>query len=105
MVAPVTTTKSTVPSTTARPPVTTATPTRTVTVDAADLTPPVISVVLGTEITLTVVSVTDQEFHVHNYDITKAGTRVTFAFTADLVGSHIVESHTTGKVICTIVVS
>ena len=74
------------------------------TVDAADPTPPVITVAFGTQMVLTVVSVTEQEFHVHDFDITKSGTTVTFAFTADLHGTHLVESHTTGKVICSLVV-
>lgn len=92
-----TTTRPTVPATTVQA-------TKSVTVDAADTSPPVITVAFGTAIVLTVVSVTEQEFHVHDFDITKAGTTVTFAFTADLHGTHIVESHTSGKLICTFVV-
>jgi hypothetical protein len=102
---PAPTTPPTPAPTTTSPPVATTVPTRSVTVDAADPSPPVITVAYGTQIVLTIVSVTEQEFHVHGYDLTKAGTTVTFAFTADLHGSNFVESHSTEKVICTIVVS
>ena len=46
-----------------------------------------------------------RRYQFHDIDITLSGTRVTFRFTADLPGSHIVESHDTGKVICTFVIS
>ena len=59
----------------------------------------------GTDLTLTVNSATDQEFHVHGYDIAKGGTHVTFSFTTDMAGSFIVESHTTGKLICRLVIT
>ena len=102
---PAPTTPPTPAPTTTTPPVPTTPPTRSVTVDAADPSPPVITVAFGTQVVLTIVSVTEQEFHVHGYDLTKAGTTVTFAFTADLHGSNLVESHSTEKIICTIVVN
>ncbi len=101
------------PSTT-RPPVTTRPTTttapsapgsRSFSVAAEDTSPPVYNVALGTDVVLSVTSIIDQEFHLHDIDITLSGTRVTFRFTADLPGSHVVESHDTGKVICTFVIS
>lgn len=56
-------------------------------------------------VVLTVTSATDEEFHVHGYDITKGGTNVTFVFAADMKGTYIVESHDTGWVVCTLVVA
>lgn len=99
---------------TTRPPVTTRPTTttapsapgsRSFSVAAEDTSPPVYNVALGTDVVLSVTSIIDQEFHLHDIDITLSGTRVTFRFTADLPGSHIVESHDTGKVICTFVIS
>jgi hypothetical protein len=93
--------------TTTRPPVTTAPAapgSSTFSVSAEDPTPPVYRVALGTDVTLNITSAIDQEFHVHDIDLTLGGTFVRFRFTADLAGTHIVESHDTGKLICTFVI-
>ena len=93
--------------TTTQPPVTStpvAAGSRTFSVSAEDATPPVFHVSLGTDVTLNITSATDQEFHLHDIDLTLGGTFVRFRFTADLPGSHIVESHDTGKLICTFVI-
>jgi len=64
-----------------------------------------LNVPYNSTVVLTVTSATDEEFHVHGYDITKGGTNVTFVFTADMKGSYVVESHDTGWVVCTLVVA
>lgn len=74
------------------------------TVNADTGTPPTLGVTLGTTVTLRVTSSSEQSFHLHGYDIELGGTSVTFIFTADTAGRFVVESHTTGAVICTLVV-
>jgi hypothetical protein len=59
-------------------------------------------VALGQTVVLRLLSDTDQEYHVHGYDLEKqaaAGVEATFEFTADTPGSFEVESHTTNKVL------
>jgi hypothetical protein len=41
----------------------------------------------------------------HGYDIEKAGTKVTFTFTADLAGDFQLESHATEKVLFVLTVA
>ena len=65
-------------------------------------------VALGQTVVLRLLSDTDQEYHVHGYDLEKqaaAGVEATFEFTADTAGSFEVESHTTDKVLATLQVS
>jgi hypothetical protein len=65
-------------------------------------------VALGQTVVLRLLSDTDQEYHVHGYDLEKqaaAGVETTFEFTADTPGSFEVESHTTDKVLATLQVS
>ena len=67
-----------------------------------------IDVALGQTVVLRLLSDTDQEYHVHGYDLEKqaaAGVEATFEFTADTPGSFEVESHTTDKVLATLQVS
>ncbi len=62
-----------------------------------------VKVPAGATLILTVTSTTEQEFHVHGYDLLGSGTRFTFVLTADpKFDGAIVESHTTQKPICTI---
>jgi hypothetical protein len=64
-----------------------------------------IDVALGQTVVLRLLSDTDQEYHVHGYDLEKqaaAGVEATFEFTADTPGSFEVESHTTDKVLATL---
>lgn len=107
------------PATTAKPPSATVAPTApptappttkpatkpgTVTKScAADGAVTSVKVPAGATLILTVTSVTEQEFHVHGYDLLGAGTKYTFVLTADpKFDGAIVESHTTQKPICTI---
>jgi hypothetical protein len=70
---------------------------------AADGAVTSVKVPAGATLVLTVTSVTEQEFHVHGYDLLGAGTRYTFVLTADpKFDGAVVESHTTQKPICTI---
>jgi hypothetical protein len=65
-------------------------------------------VALGQTVVLRLLSDTDQEYHVHGYDLEKqaaAGVETTFEFTADKAGTFEVESHTTDKVLATLQVS
>ena len=65
-------------------------------------------VALGQTVVLRLLSDTDQEYHVHGYDLEKqaaAGVEATFEFTADTAGSFEVESHTTDKVLATLQVT
>lgn len=107
---------TTVPSaTTVKPPPSTVAPTAppttkpptkpsTVTKScAADGAVTSVKVPAGSTLILTVTSATEQEFHVHGYDLLGSGTRFTFVLTADpKFDGAIVESHTTQKPICTI---
>jgi hypothetical protein len=66
------------------------------------------AVALGQTVVLRLLSDTDQEYHVHGYDLEKqtaAGVEATFEFTADTAGSFEVESHTTDKVLATLQVT
>ena len=74
------------------------------TVDADAGSAPTLNVSLGATVTLRVTTSSEQSFHLHGYDIELGGTTVTFIFTADTAGRFVVESHTTGAVICTLVV-
>ena len=59
---------------------------------------------LGQTVVLRLLSDTDQEYHVHGYDLEKqaaAGVEATFEFTADTAGGFEVESHTTDAVLAT----
>jgi hypothetical protein len=63
---------------------------------------------LGKTVVLRLLSDTDQEYHVHGYDLEQraaAGVEASFEFTADQAGSFEVESHTTDKVLATLEVS
>jgi hypothetical protein len=58
---------------------------------------------LNSTVSITVTSATSQEFHLHGYDLEKAGTKVTF--TADQPGDFELESHATEKVLFVLTVS
>ena len=63
---------------------------------------------LGQTVVLRLLSDTDQEYHVHGYDIetqAAAGVEATIEFTADQAGDFEVESHTTDSVLGTLRVS
>ena len=65
-------------------------------------------VALGQTVVLRLLSDTDQEYHLHGYDLEKqaaAGVEATFEFTADKPGSFEVESHTTNKLLATLQVA
>jgi hypothetical protein len=65
-------------------------------------------VALGQTVVLRLLSDTDQDYHLHGYDLEKqaaAGVEATFEFTADTPGSFEVESHTTDKVLATLQVT
>lgn len=108
-----TTTVRTTPTTAKPPSTTTAAPPTTkpvsspgtFTATVANRSHRTLNVPFNATVVLTVTSATDEEFHVHGYDITKGGTNVTFVFTADMKGTYIVESHDTGWVVCTLVVA
>ena len=57
---------------------------------------------LGQTVVLRLLSDTDQEYHVHGYDIetqAAAGVEATIEFTADQAGDFEVESHTTDAIL------
>jgi hypothetical protein len=76
----------------------------TIEVDADSGTPVAQTVPLGTPLTIHVVTATDQEFHLHGYDIEQEGTDVTFTFTADQAGEFELESHATETVVLNLTV-
>ena len=112
-VAPVTTTKPVVPAPAPTVPPATAPPASqppapaTVSASCTGASRSMVRAKVGDFINLAVSSENglEQEFHVHGYDITLGGMSVSFRFTADTVGSFIVESHDTKLVACTLVVS
>ena len=55
--------------------------------------------VVGTPVTIHVISEVEEEFHLHGYDIELAGDDVTFEFVADKIGDFELESHDTGDVL------
>jgi len=57
------------------------------------------SVVLGSPVTIHVISETEEEFHLHGYDIETDGDDVTFEFVADKLGDFELEAHDTGEVL------
>jgi len=63
---------------------------------------------LGQTVVLRLLSDTDQEYHLHGYDIevpAAAGVEATIEFTADQAGDFEVESHTTDEVLALLQVS
>jgi hypothetical protein len=61
-----------------------------------------IEVAKGDEVRFTAVSDTDDEIHIHGYDLYEdlpAGKKVEVAFPADLDGIYEIESHTTGELL------
>jgi hypothetical protein len=65
-------------------------------------------VALGQTVVLRLLSDTDQEYHVHGYDIevpTAAGVEATIEFTADQAGDFEVESHTSDALLAMLQVS
>jgi hypothetical protein len=73
-------------------------------VDADSGTPGTQTVPLGTPVSFHVVTATEQEFHLHGYDVEEEGTDVTISFTADQAGSFELESHDTEELLFTLVV-
>ena len=62
-------------------------------------------VALGQTVILRLVSDSDQEYHVHGFELEQkvaAGVEATFEFTADVAGSFDVESHTNDAVLAII---
>lgn len=74
-------------------------------VDADSGTAGTQTVPLGSEVSLHIVSATDQEFHLHGYDVEDEGTDVTITFVADQAGSFQLESHATDTLLFTLVVT
>jgi hypothetical protein len=73
-------------------------------VDADSGTPGTQTVALGTSVSFHIVTATEQEFHLHDYDIEQAGTDVTMTFVADQAGTFELESHDTEELLFTLVV-
>ena len=73
-------------------------------VDADSGTPGTQTVPLGSTVSFHIVTATEQEFHLHDYDIEQAGTNVTMTFVADQAGSFELESHDTEVLLFTLVV-
>ena len=90
-------------SSTAAPATTAAT--TVIEVDADGGTPGTQTVALGTSVSFHIVSATDQEFHLHGYDIEDEGTDVTMTFVADQAGTFDLESHATDTLLFTLVVA
>ena len=62
----------------------------------------VASVALGSPVVIQVFSETEQEFHLHGYDIELMGDDVTFDFIADKLGDFELESHESGEILLTL---
>lgn len=73
-------------------------------VDADSGTPGTQTVPLGSTVSFHIVTATEQEFHLHDYDIEQAGTDVTMTFVADQAGTFELESHDTEELLFTLVV-
>ena len=73
-------------------------------VDADSGTPGTQTVPLGTPVSFHIVTATEQEFHLHDYDIEQGGTDVTMTFVADQAGTFELESHDTEELLFTLVV-
>ena len=95
-VAPIDTTS---PDDTAKPAQTAGDGVIVIDVDADSGTPIQQTVSLGDAVEINVVTATDQEFHLHGYDLELEGTAVTFEFTATKAGEFELESHATEAVI------
>jgi hypothetical protein len=68
-------------------------------VDADSGAPIERTVALGDALEINVVSATEQEFHLHGYDLELEGTDVTFQLTANKAGEFELETHATEAVI------
>lgn len=55
------------------------------------------AVPLGSPVNIRVRSTSDDEFHLHGYDLDLTGTDVLFTFTADRLGEFLLEAHGSGK--------
>mgnify|MGYP001565352832 CR=1 FL=1 len=73
-------------------------------VDAESGAPGAQTVALGSTVSMHVVSETEQEFHLHDYDVENSGTDVTLTFVADHAGSFALESHEGDTLLFTLVV-
>ena len=62
----------------------------------------VASVALGSPVVIQVFSETEQDFHLHGFDIDLMGDDVTFDFIADKLGDFELESHESGEILLTI---
>ena len=71
-------------------------------VDADAGVPEVASVALGSPVVIQVFSETEQDFHLHGFDIDLMGDDVTFDFIADKLGDFELESHESGEILLTI---
>ena len=64
--------------------------------------PEVASVALGSPVVIQVFSETEQDFHLHGFDIDLMGDDVTFDFVADKLGDFELESHESGEILLTL---
>ena len=71
-------------------------------IDADAGVPEVASVALGSPVVIQVFSETEQDFHLHGYDIDLMGDDVTFDFIADKLGDFELESHESGEILLTL---
>lgn len=71
-------------------------------IDADAGVPEVASVALGSPVVIQVFSETEQDFHLHGFDIDLMGDDVTFDFVADKLGDFELESHESGEILLTI---
>lgn len=78
---------------------------RSLTCDADSGSAPSFNVAAGSNVTLVATSSREHEFHLHNYDIELSGTRVTFQFTATILGPSQLTLHPGHEVVCTVIVS
>ena len=62
----------------------------------------VASVALGSPVVIQVFSETEQDFHLHGFDIDLMGDDVTFDFIADKLGDFELESHESGEILLTL---
>lgn len=66
-------------------------------IDASSSSPDQVSVPVGSPVNIRVRSASDEEFHLHGYDLELSGTDVLFTFTADRLGEFVLEAHGSGK--------
>lgn len=68
-----------------------------ITVDTSEGGTQEAAVSLGSPVNIRVRSGSQDEFHLHGYDLELSGTDVMFSFVADRIGTYVLEAHSSGE--------